>query len=128
MPYGEKYDLKNINERRKQRLTERDENVARLNSIQETSERNANIYGFFVTGALFITALVLYWMVSPLAGLFVLIISAVVHLSAIGIWIRNSVIVAQINSIQGELFAMEVLDDLQELLAKQNARTGEEHV
>ncbi len=118
MPYGEQFDLEDIEERRKQRRTERDENTARLQRHQKSSESSANIYGFYVAGILFIAALVIYWLVSPLAGIFVLIMSAVIHLSATGIWIRNSVIVAQINGVQDTLLAMELFDDLQELIAR----------
>jgi hypothetical protein len=124
MPYGETFDLEDIEDRRKQRRTDRDETIALIRRLMESSERSSSIYGFYVSGILFIAALFMYWLVSPLAAIFVLVISAVVHLSATGVWIRNSVIVAQTNSIQGERLALELFDDLQELIAKQEKRGG----
>lgn len=119
MPYGETYYLTNIEKRRKQRQAERDENLAKMQTTLKNAQSSAFIYGYIVAGVLFVAALIMYWLVSPFAGLFVLILSAVVHVSSMTLWLHDNIVVTQINHTQGDLLAMELFDDLQERIARQ---------
>jgi Flp pilus assembly protein TadB len=126
MPYGETFDLENIEERRKRRLEARDDNSKELHRVIKKGEDEAWKYGFGAAGLLFLVAIIVYWFVSPITSLFVLIIAAVVHLHWIVRWVYQAVLVAQLNHFQDNLLAMELFDDLQEQIAKRDNRSGGE--
>lgn len=121
MSYGEKVDLENIEERRKQRLMERNANGKELQSILDKGVMFRG-YGLVVAGILFPAALAMYWLVSPFASLFVLIISVGVHMHLLAQWLHTSIRSTLVDHVQIILHADELFDDLQELLAKQAKR------
>ena len=121
MSYGEKYDLKNIEERRKQRIMEHNANSKEMQSTLDKGVMFRG-YGLVVAGILFPAALVVYWLVSPFAGLFVLTISVGAHLYLLAQWLHTSIRAALIDHVQIILHAQELFDDLQELLVKQEKR------
>lgn len=121
MSYGEKYDLENIEKRRKQRIMERNANGKEMQSTLDKGVMFRG-YGLVIAGILFLAALVMYWLVSPFAGLFVLIVSVGAHLYFLAQWLYTSIRATQIDHIQILLHASELFDDMQELLAKQVKR------
>lgn len=121
MSYGEKYDLENIEKRRKQRIMERNANGKEMQSTLDKGVMFRG-YGLVIASILFLAALVMYWLVSPFAGLFVLIVSVGAHLYFLAQWLYTSIRATQIDHIQILLHASELFDDMQELLAKQVKR------
>ena len=114
MPYGEKYDLENIEERRKQRLMERNINYKKMQKLMRSGDDSAMNYGFGVSVLIFIAAVIVYWVFDHLAGLFVLIIAVGVHLHWVMRWLYAHIVVAQLNHLSESPRVLRRLQPLRE--------------
>ena len=120
MPYGLSWKMEDIEERRKQRLMERNTRMEEIQQIMNDADTQLRRYARNVTYLGFAIALILYWLVGPFAGIFAMVLTVGFHLHWLIRWHHLYQLVTQKNQQQNILMAMEVCDDILEAIAKQN--------